>query len=239
MIIMLLQCIVFDLDDTLYLERDYVRSGFRAVGEWAKTALGIPDFGHRAWRLFEGGTRGATFQTVLAECGRKPEPELVERMVNIYRCHSPEIELLPDALRCLSELKGKALLAMVTDGPAECQKAKCASLGVRDFFDIVVCTGEWGEEFYKPHLRAFEFIQKQLGQEDRIFSYVADNPLKDFHAPIALGWDTVRVRRHGGLHFAKEGLKNFTAKFETPNLWNFVELSNSFGAQSAAAERTP
>ena len=28
----LVDVVVFDLDDTLYLERDYVRSGFRAVG---------------------------------------------------------------------------------------------------------------------------------------------------------------------------------------------------------------
>ena len=30
--------------------------------------------------------------------------------------------------------------------------------------------------------------------------YVADNPTKDFAAPRALGWHTVRIRRPGGLH---------------------------------------
>jgi putative hydrolase of the HAD superfamily len=30
--------------------------------------------------------------------------------------------------------------------------------------------------------------------------YVADNPAKDFVAPRALGWATVRVRRAGSLH---------------------------------------
>lgn len=235
---MLHQCIVFDLDDTLYLERDYVRSGFRAVGGWAETALGVPDFAHRAWRLFEAGMRGATFQNVLAEYGRQPEPDLVAHMVRIYRCHSPEIKLLPDAVHCLSKLKGKVLLAVVTDGPAECQKAKCATLGLRNLFDVVVCTGEWGEEFYKPHPRAFEFIQKQFGDRASSFSYVADNPLKDFHAPIALGWDTVRVRRPGGLHFAKEGLKEFSARIEVPNLWTFAELSKDFAAEPGAGNRT-
>jgi putative hydrolase of the HAD superfamily len=235
---MLPQCIVFDLDDTLYLERDYVRSGFRAVGTWAESALGVPDFADRAWRLFEAGMHGATFQTVLAECGKRPEPDTVAHMVNIYRCHSPAIELLPDAVHCLSELKGKALLAIVTDGPADCQKSKCDSVGLGDFFDIIVCTGDWGEEFYKPHRRAFEFRQTQVGGADSNFAYVADNPLKDFHAPIQLGWDTVRVRRPGGLHFAKEGLKEFAAKTEVPNLWNFPEVSTNFAGLRAAGERT-
>jgi putative hydrolase of the HAD superfamily len=235
---MLPQCIVFDLDDTLYLERDYVHSGFRAVGQWAESALGLEGFADRAWRLFEAGIHGATFQTVLTEYGKKLEPDIVTRMVSIYRCHSPSIELLPDAAHCLSELKGKVLLALLTDGPPECQKAKCASLRVPDFFDIVVCTGEWGEEFYKPHRRAFEFIEKQVGDARCGFAYVADNPLKDFHAPIALGWDTVRVRRPGGLHFAKQGLQEFTAKREIPDLWNFPELSTNLAAISAVGDRT-
>jgi len=37
-----------------------------------------------------------------------------------------------------------------------------------------------------------------------IYAYVADNPLKDFAGPGALGWLTVRVRRPDGLHYAAE-----------------------------------
>lgn len=44
---------VFDIDDTLYLERDYVRSGFRAVGEWARDRFGCDDFAARCWSRFE------------------------------------------------------------------------------------------------------------------------------------------------------------------------------------------
>ena len=32
-----MQVLVFDIDDTLYLERDYVRSGFGAAGRWARS----------------------------------------------------------------------------------------------------------------------------------------------------------------------------------------------------------
>ena len=32
--------VTFDLDDTLYLERDFVRSGFAAVGAWLATERG-------------------------------------------------------------------------------------------------------------------------------------------------------------------------------------------------------
>ena len=33
--------IVFDLDDTLYLERDFVRSGFAAVDRWVSDRFAI------------------------------------------------------------------------------------------------------------------------------------------------------------------------------------------------------
>ena len=39
------QGIVFDLDDTLYPERDYVLSGFKAVASWAEARLGVPSLG--------------------------------------------------------------------------------------------------------------------------------------------------------------------------------------------------
>jgi len=44
--------IVLDLDDTLYLERDYVRSGFKAVDQWLRMHKSFNDFYEEAWRLF-------------------------------------------------------------------------------------------------------------------------------------------------------------------------------------------
>ena len=38
-----LEAVVFDLDDTLYPEADYVLSGFQAVADWAEVHLGIAD----------------------------------------------------------------------------------------------------------------------------------------------------------------------------------------------------
>jgi len=55
---------VLDIDDTLYLERDYVRSGFCAVGRWLAEHQNVEDFFERAWALFEAGARGNIFDTV-------------------------------------------------------------------------------------------------------------------------------------------------------------------------------
>ena len=91
------RCVVFDLDDTLFLERDYVRSGFAAVGGWARRRLGVSGFGERCWAAFEAGARGRTFDEALAACGVEPAAALIDEMIGVYRRHRPSIELLADA----------------------------------------------------------------------------------------------------------------------------------------------
>ena len=55
--------VLFDLDDTLYAERDYVFSGFEAVARWAEPRLGLPakESSAELRRLFDCGVRGNTF----------------------------------------------------------------------------------------------------------------------------------------------------------------------------------
>ena len=91
------RAVVFDIDDTLYLERDYVRSGFAAAGAWAHTELGLADLGERAWGIFEDGVRGRIFDEALVACGARADGAVVSRLVDVYRSHVPAIEppLLP------------------------------------------------------------------------------------------------------------------------------------------------
>ena len=66
--------IVFDLDDTLYAERDYVFSGFRAVAVWGERCLGFPSDQIYAELVerFEHGSRRNTFDDWLASRGLPP-----------------------------------------------------------------------------------------------------------------------------------------------------------------------
>ena len=79
------RCVVFDVDDTLYLERDYVLSGFSAVDSWVATELGVTGLAEHAWSLFEAGRRGDIFDAVFAHL--RIDPVHVPRMVEVYRAH--------------------------------------------------------------------------------------------------------------------------------------------------------
>jgi putative hydrolase of the HAD superfamily len=192
-------CVVFDVDDTLYLERDYVASGFRAVGQWAAVWLSIADFDTRCLDLFDNGHRGNVFDAALRACGREPIPELISGMVAIYRNHHPEIKMADDAAKALEEIRAVWPVSVITDGPVISQSRKCEALGLRGLADPIVLTGIWGTEFHKPETGAFKFVAGHI--KARTYVYVADNPAKDFNAPQQLGWHSVRIRRKGGLHF--------------------------------------
>ena len=192
--------VVLDVDDTVYLERDYVKSGFEAVGELLRDRYGITDGGEALWSGFLEGVRGSAFDRILSAHGRTADDSAVAELVECYRGHRPTIQLLPDAAEFLARL-GDRLTAVITDGPVESQRAKVVALGLDQRVDHVVLTGDLGPGRGKPDPAAYLLVEERLGVASERCWYVADNPTKDFVTPLARGWSSVRVRRPLSLHY--------------------------------------
>jgi len=189
---------VLDIDDTLYLERDYVQSGFYAVGRWLAENHNVKNFFERAWALFKSGSRGNIFDTALENLGVF-DKELVGHLVHLYRSHYPDIFLQSDAMEFLRRHKQDDL-AIISDGYSSAQWAKIRALNLEQYVDKIIVTDDWGKEFWKPNPRAYILAQGGCYPEECV--YVADNPLKDFKAPARLGWaPSVRIRRKESLHY--------------------------------------
>ena len=216
-------CVVFDMDDTLYLERDYAYSGFRAVGKWSAEQMGLNGVQEQAQELFDQGRRGDIFDATLERLGIVCDGKTISAMVRVYREHIPRIELLPDTLECLARLQEEVYLALLTDGSAISQWAKIDALGLRKQFCAIAVTGDWGIEYSKPHLKGYEYLESQVRPCHGHFVYVADNPSKDFYAPQTLGWNAIRVRRPAGLHVHKECSPDLV-RFEATDLGSVPDL---------------
>jgi putative hydrolase of the HAD superfamily len=192
--------IVFDLDDTLYLERDYVESGLAAVGRWAETQLAIAGLSDAMIAYFRAGRRETIFNVCLNEMGIEPTSAIVSRMLAVYRQHAPRIDLAEDAVRFLAHPEVRTAFAIITDGFLDAQRRKLRALQVYTRgVSFGVCTDRWGRHAWKPNPMAFLHVQNRFGLEPKYFTYIADNPAKDFHAPNAIGWHTVQLARPGGL----------------------------------------
>jgi putative hydrolase of the HAD superfamily len=217
-------CIAFDLDDTLFLERDYVRSGFAAVGEWVRSQLGLTRFAERAWNLFQEGFRRNIFDLALEETSLPVSSETIEQMVRVYRSHVPDICLAQDAVCCLEALRDRVWLALISDGPVESQRNKVRALALNPSFDQIILTAELGAEFVKPHPRSFQLVETLSNTSGVRCLYVADNPAKDFSAPLQLGWRTVRIRRPDGLHASVDTPGQLAVEREMTDLSSLTEL---------------
>jgi len=200
-----LRAIAFDLDDTLYPEREYALSGFRAVAEWAEAALGIPRrqvFGELQG-LFESGVRRNSFDRWLDGHGLPTDTWLSE-MVNRYRAHVPEVAPFPGVVELLDNLYGSYRMAILTQGYAAGQRSKIKALGVEHYFETILILDETEREQWKPSRRAFERLLAQLNLGSDEVAYIGDNPEKDFYGARQVGIRTVRVWRPGGEHAHKE-----------------------------------
>jgi len=191
------QGIGFDLDDTLYPERDYVLSGFKAVASWAEARIGVPSLGgfSALRRLFDKKVRGNIFQLWLEELGVPDTYGLVTRLVDIYRNHDPLLVPFPEVPGILRELASRYRLGLLSDGYLGVQQRKLAALSLGGYFHGIVFSDSWGRENWKPSQRPFKEIANLLSLEPSRIVYVADNPLKDFLGARGSGMFTVRLRR--------------------------------------------
>jgi putative hydrolase of the HAD superfamily len=189
--------VIFDLDDTLYPERQYALGGFAAVGDWAARAFGAQGVADRLTQLLDQGYLGAAFRMALSE----QVPDLNETHLRLamkaYGDHTPALALFEDAAAALDYWAGHSL-GLITDGNPKTQAAKVAALNLNSHFAKIVLTGALAPkgEMHKPHRRAFEIIEATQRKSDSDhFVYIGDNPKKDFVAPNAMGWTTVLVDR--------------------------------------------
>ena len=181
------KAIIFDLDDTLFSEKEYVKSGYRVV---AASLPQLPDAYDKLCLAFEEGK--LAIDAVLAEAGLYTEV-LAQRCLTKYRSHAPTISLYPGVAHTLRALRERGIkLGIITDGRPEGQRKKIDALGLNDLVDEIIVTDELGGPlFRKPCDIAFRIMQRKLGVPFGSMVYVADNPVKDFAAPCQLSMQTI------------------------------------------------
>jgi len=218
--------VVFDLDDTLYDEIEYCKSGFAAVAEFlanlpeaaAADTPTAPAFAETRrifatfWKQFTAGNRTKTFNAALDKLGINYDDNLIGELVEVYRNHVPKIALPQDSKDVLCQLNTKYTLALLTDGFLPAQRLKVQALGMEKYFKCVVYTEQLGRNCWKPSPAGFEKLTQIFKATPENMAYVADNEKKDFIAPNKLGFLTIQIIRSGGIHTASSGESGAAAR---------------------------
>ena len=187
---------IFDLDDTLYSEKDYVRSGYMAV---ASEFTSINYMVEKLWNVFERG--GKVIDEVLVSENMFSD-ETKAKCLQVYRNHKPKIRLYPGVREMLERIKQQNVrLGIITDGRPEGQRAKIEALDIVNLFDKIIITDELGGTgFRKPNPDAFIKMHEFFDTPYEHMLYVGDNIKKDFIAPQKLNMKSVWFKNLEGLY---------------------------------------
>lgn len=186
--------VCFDLDDTLYCEMDFVRSGYRAV---ARLLAGDsnPNEEERYYALI-CAHRPRGFEAAIdlyPELSGRACPYSVDALVEHYRAHTPQISLAPAAEETLKALSAAGhRLVLITDGSTRHQRSKIRALGLDKFFapkDILISEETGGD---KTTTVPWSMIERNYGTKGDRW-YIGDNMSKDFYLPKQRGWHTVML----------------------------------------------
>jgi putative hydrolase of the HAD superfamily len=190
----LIKVIIFDLDDTLYEDRTFVKSGFEAVSKYVKKNFGINKKGFFKVLLdiFKKEGRGHVFDIALQK-NNLYNKKLVDKLVKVYRSHKPNIKLYPGVKKLLKSLKKRYKLALITDGLGYVQRNKVKALNIEKYFNLIIYTDDRGQKKSKPHPYSFKKVLNHFEIKPKEAICIGDDPHKDFIGAKKLGIKTVRV----------------------------------------------
>ena len=191
-----LKAVIFDMDDTLYGEKEYVRSGYCKIGQILPQ---VENAAEKLWQLFE--EKKPAIDELLKQEGLNSE-EIKKECLHTYRYQEPDIHLYPGVKEMLESLRKEGyFLGVITDGRPEGQRAKIKALGLEKLVDHILVTDEFGGvEYRKPNPIAFKTMKEKMRTEYSQMCYVGDNINKDFIAPQQLGMKSIWFKNPDGLY---------------------------------------
>jgi putative hydrolase of the HAD superfamily len=199
-----IRAVVFDLDDTLIAEHDWIVSGYTAVADQV-----AGDTGRAAGELvslmlyaFEQDPRHVfdvlARELVIADDERAA---FSARCIDIYRHHKPTLPSAAGGRAVIEQCRPRRIV-IATGGYAVAQRAKVEAGGFSPLVDAVLFADDLPPGCEKPDVRWFHRAIELAAVDAAQCVHVADNPLKDFAPAKSLGMRTVRVRRPGGVYSA-------------------------------------
>ncbi|MDH6305593.1 putative hydrolase of the HAD superfamily [Parabacteroides sp. PH5-13] len=177
--------VIFDLDDTLYKEIEYVESAYQDIANWLESIHNIHDvYGYMISCFYN---KENVFERVNKNYLLNID---IDQYLEKYRNHYPNLVLEANTITMLNELlKNNCYLGIITDGRELTQRNKINALALHNYILEKECVISESFGYSKPSLENYLYFSEKLGNKQ--YYYVGDNTSKDFIAPNYLGWKSV------------------------------------------------
>jgi putative hydrolase of the HAD superfamily len=195
------RAVLFDLDDTLYPLREFVRSGFAAVAKHLETTrqIGRGEAFRFLTRASDGSARGRELQACAVHFDLSLD--IVPELVGVIRDHAPSITLPLSSRQTIEALRPEWAIGVVTNGLPDVQARKVRALGLEPLVDCVIYAHAVGDGRGKPEGEPFLAAARRCGVAVERTVFVGDDGWCDIFGARRAGMKTIHVmpRRAGAL----------------------------------------
>ncbi len=216
--------VIFDLDDTLYKEINYLKSGLKSVSKVISK-----DIDETQAKIFEKlyfyyKNSDNPFKKIINEYNLSYS---LGDLILLYKNHKPKIKLSEETKETLHYLiKNNYELGLITDGSSNQQREKISALKIDSYITEYVISDEVGSE--KPNKNNYKYFSEKKFSYCKKFYYIADNLSKDFIAPNDLGWITICILDNGeNIHKQKFSINNkFLPQHSVKSIKHIIPIIN-------------
>jgi putative hydrolase of the HAD superfamily len=188
--------VIFDLDNVLYNERDYIFAAFRSIASFLSERCRYSPVEVYSKLVCDFEKKSSLYPRLFNDVLNhlSLNQDLVPEILRLYATVDAKIELFPAASSMLLGLRCLGLkLALVTNGNVRIQSNKIRLLGVKRFFDVAVFARETPSSKEKPNPDAYIVALQKLGVRAEETVCIGDNPYTDFWGAKQIGIRTVRL----------------------------------------------
>jgi putative hydrolase of the HAD superfamily len=180
--------VVFDLDDTLYNEIDFLNSAYKQIAKLINPAIENIIYNDlKGW--YKEGLN--PFNQLIEKYQTKLN---LNQLLDVYRFHQPQISIHNGAFDFIQWLiKQEIPIGIITDGRSVTQRNKLESLQITELFTDIIISEEIGSE--KPNENNYLYFVNKYPNKN--FTYIGDNTSKDFVTPNQMKWITICILNNG------------------------------------------
>lgn len=212
----MIQAVCFDLDGTLYDDRQYIKAGLNEAAMYLKLETG-KDLEDELKSIYFDESEYSKAFDILLERNNLSESYIPE-MISAYHNNDADLSLYDNTLSTLEKLEQRYKLAIITDGKNGYEKI--CRLGIESFFDEIFVTADYS--LSKKKSEPFKKVIDTLSVEADKTAYVGNHPIVDVHHPNQLGMTTIRIKT--GIQSDKDFNKDVTPDLEINNICELPDV---------------
>ena len=199
----MIRAVCFDLDGTLaHFTGDFKRfvNGFRS--ELMLTPCDFDAFSEiLSGELRREGpvTLHSAARATLERLEQHPPEDLAGLVAHFLDEYSAQMALLPGALDVLNFCRDRELpCALITNGPEDMQRAAVRAVGLEEYFQTILISGDENVGVRKPNPHIFELACTALDSPPENMLMVGDNLEADVRGALGYGMQAVHLGAGAG-----------------------------------------